>query len=122
KVVEIAGGESTSVTSAGTLDMQARLVRVVGGYYPEAEAPPLDEGTSIGVMSRNDLRVIIVEDCVLVCARKNIIGTAHTGDIRLRAAKTISMNAGSIIGNAGTIKTHSTSETTIESDDVIAVE
>lgn len=121
-VVEIAGGTETWVTSAGTLDVQAKVVRVVGGYYPEAEAPPLDEGTSVGVMSRRDLRFVSVEDCILWCAKKNVIGTAHTGDIRLRAKKTISMTAGSIIGNAGTIKTHSTSETTIQSDNVIALE
>ena len=122
EVVEIAGGKETWVTSAGTLDVQAKLVRVVGGYYPEAEAPPLDDGTSVGVMSRRDLRFVSVEDCILWCAKKNVIGTAHTGDIRLRAKKTISMTAGSIIGNAGTIKTHSTSETTIQSDNVIALE
>jgi type VI secretion system VgrG family protein len=121
EVVEIAGGKETQVTSAGTLDLEANLVRLVGGYWPEEEAPPLDDGTSVGVLSRRDLRFTSVEDCILVCARKNIIGTAHTGDIRLRARKTISMNAGSIIGNAGTIKTHSTSETTITSDDVIAL-
>lgn len=121
-VVEIAGGKETWVTSAGTLDTQARLVRIVGGYYPEAEAPPLDEGTSVGVMSRRDMRFTSVEDCIVVCAKKNIIGTAHTGDIRLKAKKTISMTAGSIIGEAGTIRTHSSSETTIASDDVIALD
>jgi type VI secretion system VgrG family protein len=121
-VVEIAGGEETWVTSAGTLDLQSKLVRVVGGYYPEAEAPPLDEGTSIGVMSRRDLRFISVEDCILVCAKKCIVATAHTGDIKMKAKRTISMAAGSIIDSAGTIKTHSSSETTIESDDVIAIE
>jgi type VI secretion system VgrG family protein len=121
KVVEIAGGTETWVTSAGTLDVQAKLVRVVGGYYPEAEAPPLDDHTSVGVMARRDVRMISVECSIHACAKKNIIGTAHTGDIRLRAAKTISMNAGSIIGNAGLIKTHSSSETNIVSDDVIEI-
>src|SRR5262249_31266730 len=73
KSVEMAGGKEAKVTSAGTLDIEAKLMRLVGGYYPEAEAPPLDEGTTIGVMSRKDLRFISVEDCILVCAKKNII-------------------------------------------------
>jgi type VI secretion system VgrG family protein len=121
KAVEIAGGQEAKVTTAGTLDVQAKLVRVVGGYYPEAEAPPLDEGTTVGVMSRKDLRFISVDDCILVCAKKNIIETAHTGDIRMRAKKTISMAAGAIIGNAGTIKTKSTGDTEIVADADITI-
>jgi hypothetical protein len=121
KTAEVAGGERALVTSAGLIDMEGKLVRVVGGYYPETEAPPLDDGTSIGVMARKDLRCISVEDCILLCAKKNILGTAHTGDIRLRAKKTIYLGAGSIIGEAGIIHTHSTLETTLISDDVMAL-
>src|SRR5205814_2021413 len=95
--VEIAAGKEIKVTSPGTIDAQAALVRVVAGYYPAAEAPPLEEGTTIGVMSRRDLRMISVEDCILICAKKNLIGTAHTGDIRLTAKKTASISAGSIL-------------------------
>ncbi|MFO0756965.1 MAG: type VI secretion system tip protein TssI/VgrG [Byssovorax sp.] len=113
---EIAAGRDLKLTSAGTLDAAAKLIRVVGGYYPEAEAPPLDAGTSIGVMSRHDLRITSVEDCIVLCAKKNLIGTAHTGDVRWKAQKTLSLTGGSIIGNAGTIKTHSKGNTEVKAE------
>lgn len=120
-VVEVAGGQATRLTSAGELDAEAALVRVVGGYYPEAEAPPLDAGTSIGVMSRRDLRLLSVEDCILVCAQKNVISTAHTGDMRLRAKKTMSLTAGGITGSAGTITLSSSGNTEVKADGDITV-
>lgn len=116
KTVEVAAGNELQITTAGELNVAAKLVRVVGGYYPEAEAPPLDDGTSIGVMSRRDLRFMSVEDCILICAKKNVIGTAHTGDIRLKAKKTISMSAGSIYGGAGNIKLKSSGDIELEAD------
>jgi type VI secretion system VgrG family protein len=36
---ELAGGQATQLTSAGELNAEAALVRIVAGYYPEAEAP-----------------------------------------------------------------------------------
>jgi type VI secretion system VgrG family protein len=121
KAVEIAGGAEIKATTAGEFDLEAKLVRVVGGYYPEAEAPPLDEGTSVGVMARRDLRFMSIEHCIVLCAKKNIFATAHTGDVRVRAKNTISMNAGSIVGSAGTITTHSSANTEINADgDIVA--
>lgn len=118
--VEVAAGKEVKITSPGTIDAQAHLVRVVAGYYP-TEAPPLEEGTTIGVMSRRDLRVISVEDCVLVCAKKNLIGSAHTGDIRLTARKTASISAGSIHGSAGSITLKSSDTIDIDADGNITV-
>jgi type VI secretion system VgrG family protein len=121
KAVEIAAGEEIKVTTAGEFDMEAKLVRIVGGYYPEAEAPPLDEGTSVGVMARRDLRFMSIEHCIVLCAKKNVFATAHTGDVRIRAKKTISMNAGSIVGSAGSISTKSSGDTKIDADgDILA--
>jgi type VI secretion system VgrG family protein len=121
RLVEIAAGEALMVTTAGELGVEAKLIRMVGGYYPDAEAPPLDEGTSVGVMSRRDLRFVSVEDCILICAKKNLIGTAHTGDVRIKAQKTVSLTGGSIIGSAGTIKTKSSGDTEIAADGDITV-
>ena len=112
--VEVAAGREAKVTTAGPLDIEARLVRLVGGYYPEAEAPPLDEGTSIGVMSRKDLRLLSVEDCILLCAKKNLIGAAHTGDMKLSAKNTMSLKAGGLTASAGSI--------TLSSGDTIKVD
>ena len=66
----------------------ARVERAALAHDVAAEAPALDAGTSMGLMSRRDLRLLSVEDCILVCAQKNVISTAHTGDMRLRAKKT----------------------------------
>jgi type VI secretion system VgrG family protein len=100
---EIAAGEEVLVTSSGTLSLEAALVRVAAGYYPDAPAPPLDDGTSLAMMSRRDLRVTSVEDCILLCAQKNIIGTAHEGDIRLTAKNSVLVRAGGIHMSAGTV-------------------
>ena len=101
--VEIAGARSVHLTTSGELDMAAHTARLVAGYYPEAEAPKLDEGTSLGVMARKDLRVHSVEDCILLCANKNLIGSAHEADVRFHAKKTILLQGGSIQGSAGAI-------------------
>lgn len=119
--VEIAGGKEAKITTAGELDAAAGTIRVVGGYYPDREAPPLDEGTSVGVMSRHDLRVLSVEDCILLCAKKNLIGTAHTGDVRLKAAKTVSITGGSIVGTAGNIKLKASDTIEIDADGNITI-
>lgn len=121
RTVEVAGGQATRLTSAGELDAEAALVRVVGGYYPEAEAPPLDAGTSIGVLSRRDLRLLSVEDCILLCAQKNVISTAHSGDMRLRAKNTMALTAGGITGSAGTIRFSSSGNTEVKADGDITV-
>jgi type VI secretion system secreted protein VgrG len=100
---EVAGGEEVLVTTSGVLSVEAALVRVAAGYYPDALAPPLDDGTSLGLMARRDLRVTSVEDCILLCAQKNIIGTAHEGDIRLTAKNSVIVRAGGIHCSAGTV-------------------
>jgi hypothetical protein len=102
--VEIAGGETAMVTSAGELSQEAATVRIVGGYYPEAVAPPLDDGTSVGVMSRRDLRVTSTEDCVLLCGYKNLIGSAHVGDVRLTAKETLRLEGTTIAGYAEEVR------------------
>ena len=119
--VEIAGAEEIRISGAGEVGVEAHLLRLVGGYYPEAEAPPLDEGTTIGVMSRSDLRLLSVEDCILLCAQKNLIGTAHEGDVRWRAKNTVALTGGSIVGSAGTITFKSSGNTTIEADGDVTV-
>jgi len=108
KAVEIAGGEEIEVTTAGELGVEAKLIRIVGGYYPEAEAPPLDEGTSIGLMARRDLRFMSVEHCIVLCARKNLFATGHTGDVRVRARlsqrkRTREPPTGSVQGASATV-------------------
>ncbi|NUP05229.1 MAG: type VI secretion system tip protein VgrG [Polyangiaceae bacterium] len=101
--VEVAAGKTFNLTTAGDFDIAVGdTARIVVGYYPE-EAPPLAADVSLGIMSKKDLRIHAIEDCVLVCAKKNIIGTAHTGDIRLKAEKTIALTGGSIVGSAGTV-------------------
>ncbi|MFT3765788.1 MAG: type VI secretion system tip protein TssI/VgrG [Minicystis sp.] len=99
--VEIAGAKEALVTSAGTVDVAARLVRVVAGYYPQKEAPELDDGTSLGVMARRDLRLNSIEDCILVCAHKNFVAAAHTGEMRLKAQKTVSVKGASVVVSGG---------------------
>ena len=101
--VEIAGALETLVTSAGTVDAAAGLVRIVGGYYPEKEAPELDDGTSVGVMARRDLRLTSVDDCIVACAQKNVVATAHTGEMRLRAEKQVAIRGGSVQVTGGSI-------------------
>lgn len=99
--VEVAGALEALVTSAGTVDVAAGLVRIVGGYYPEKEAPDLDDGTSLGMMARRDLRLTSVDDCVVACAHKNVVATAHTGEMRLRAKKQVAIQGGSVNVSGG---------------------
>lgn len=94
--VEVAAGRAAKWSTAGELDVAAKLVRIAAGYYPEAEAPPLDEGTSLGVMSRHDLRILSVEDCILICAKKNLVASAHEGEMRLTAKQAILIRGGSV--------------------------
>lgn len=107
KSAEIAGGERTFVTSAGELDMQANTIRMTGGYYPNDVSLPLDEGTSFGVMSRRDLRILSVEDCILVCAKKNLVQSAHDGDVRVTAGQLITLEGAEIKGKAQKIQMQS---------------
>jgi hypothetical protein len=101
--VEIAAAETLNLTTAGHFDVAAAWARIVAGYYPDAEAPPLPDDVTLGIMSRKDMRIHSIEDCILICAHKHIVATAHTGDIRLIADQTISMKAGSIVGSAGSV-------------------
>ena len=96
-------------------------MRVVGGYYPEASAPSLDDGTSVGIMSRHDFRLTSVEDCILVCANKNLIGSAHTGDIRLTAKEATTITAAGIHLSATTV-TIDSENTTIKASDTVEIE
>lgn len=119
--VEVAGTKTVGVTSAGELDIAANTARIVAGYYPEAEAPPLDGTVSLGVMSKHDLRIHSIEDCILICAKKNLIGSAHDGDVKLTAENTVALKGGSITGSAGTISLDS-DETKIKASGDIDVE
>jgi uncharacterized protein (DUF2345 family) len=119
--VEVAGGRSVHVTSGGVVDVAAKTSRIVAGYYPEAEAPELDDGTSLGVMSRRDLRIHSVEDCILVCANKNLIGSAHEGDVRLHAKETVLLQGGSLQGSAGQIALNASEDVKVEAGGAIAV-
>ncbi len=87
---EVAGGSEVAVTSLGEFSVESDTVRMTAGYYP-VPAPELDEGTTFGVMSRRDLRLTSVEDCILICAKKNLIGSAHEGDIRMVALNAIEL-------------------------------
>ena len=117
--VEVAAGERVDVTTAGTLDVAAGLARIVAGYYPNAEAPPLDPAVSLGIMSRKDLRIHSVEDCILICAKKHLVGSAHDGDVRLTAAKTVLLRGGAITGTAGPIKFKASETFIVEAADDI---
>lgn len=99
--VEVSGARETLITSAGTLDVASGLLRIVAGYYPQKEAPELDDGTSLGMMARKELRITSVEDCILVCAHKNLVAAAHTGEMRLKAQKTVSIQGGSVVASGG---------------------
>ncbi|HHH30816.1 MAG TPA: type VI secretion system tip protein VgrG [Polyangiaceae bacterium] len=118
---EVAGRSEVAITSEGELSQEAHTVRVVGGYYPEAIAPPLDDGTSVGIMSRHDFRLTSVEDCILVCANKNLIGSAHTGDIRLTAKDATTITAAGIHLSATTV-TIGSENTTIKASDTVEIE
>ncbi|MEZ4443570.1 MAG: type VI secretion system tip protein TssI/VgrG [Polyangiaceae bacterium] len=120
-MIEVAGGREVAITSAGELSAEANTMRLVGGYYPEAEAPPLDDGTSVGVMSRRDLRVTSVEDCILICAQKNLIASAHEGDIRLTAKNTVQVSCATHSISAGEIVAES-ENTTFKVNDTFEVE
>ena len=119
--VEIAGAETIRATTAGDFDVAAKLVRIVGGYYPEAEAPPLDEATSIGVMARRDLRFMSIEHCIVLCAKKNLLATAHAGDARIKAKKMVAITGGSIVGSAGTVTFTSSGDTEVRADGNVKV-
>jgi uncharacterized protein (DUF2345 family) len=120
--VEIAGGKETKVTSAGDLDLSANTIRVVGGYYPAQEAPPLDEQTSVGVMARHEMRLVSIEDCILACAKKNVIATAHTGDMKLTAKKEIAIQGGSISCSGGHVAITSGKDILIKADGTITIQ
>ena len=121
-VVEIAAGTEVSVTTPGLLDAAAGTMRFVAGYYPEAEAPPLDEGCSIGVMAREDLHLVSIEHCILVCAQKNLIASAHSGDMRLTADQTVSVTGGSVTVNGGSISLGSGGKTVIKAGGDVEIE
>jgi len=105
--VEVAGANETLVTSAGTLDLASRLFRVVAGYYPEKEAPDLDDGTSIGVMARRDIRLTSIEHCIHLCAHKDLNAAAHSGSMRMKAQKQVSIQGGSVSVSGGWVSINS---------------
>jgi len=101
--VEIAAGERLMASSAGEMDVAANTVRLVAGFYPEAEAPPLDDRVSLGVLAKKDILVKSVEDCILLCANKNLVASSHCGDIRLEAAQTVSISGPTIQATGDTV-------------------
>jgi len=127
--VEIAGKDAVFVTTTGLLDVAAHQIRVVRGYYPEYEPPPLNEGTTIGLMARHDIHLVSVEHCILACAHKNVIATAHEGDMHLQAKKVmtaragaIAASAGSVTVEAGSVDVHATGNITIKADGDITLD
>jgi len=134
--VEVAAGERIDVSTPGVLDLAAGTIRAVAGYYPEYEPPPLGEGTSIGVMAREDIKVMSIEHCILVCAHKNLIASAHTGDMRLTAENTVAIKGAKITGEAdqvivsaggvsvgaGTITMEASGDVTIKAGGTITLE
>jgi len=101
--VEVAAGQEMKLSAVKDADISANTVRMVGGHYPEHEAPPLDEHTSVGIMGRYDIKLVSSEHCILQCAEKNFVATAHTGDMRLAAKQQVRVVGGSITGSAGYI-------------------
>ncbi len=120
--VEVAAGESMQLSTPGVFDVAAGKLQFVGGYYPDSEPPPLEDGTSVGVMSRHDLHVISVEDCILICAKKNLIGSAHDGDVRITAGGTVAIKGASITGSAGSISLRSGGDITIEAGGTVTID
>ena len=120
--IEIAGGEEARCTSAGVLDLEAHAVRIAGGWFPDREGPPLRPMTSVGVMARRELQVMSGEDCVLICAHKNVVITAHTGSMKLKAQQQAAISAGSISASAGPIRVTSTATIDVHADGSITVE
>jgi len=99
---EVAAPE-VKLSATEDVDISANTVRMVGGHYPEHEAPILGEHTSVGIMGRYDIKLVSDEHCILQCAEKNFVATAHTGDMHLKAKQQISVVGGSISGSAGYI-------------------
>ena len=120
--VEVAGGEEARWTSAGVADMVARSVRIAGGYFPGRAAPRLRPTTSVGVMSRRELQVMSTEDCVLICADKNVIITAHTGSLKLLAKQQAAISAGSVSVSSGPIRVTSRASIDVYADGNVTVE
>jgi hypothetical protein len=120
--VEVAGGEAARLTSAGAADVEADTVRVAGGYFPDRETPSFRPTTSVGVIALRELELVSGEDCVLVCAEKNVLLTAHRGSIELQAAQHASLAAGSVAVSAGPIRVTSTADIRVLSDGSIEVE
>ncbi|MEM6788176.1 MAG: type VI secretion system tip protein TssI/VgrG [Myxococcota bacterium] len=119
--VEIAGATTTLVTSGGELSQEANTVRIVGGFYPDAVAENLDDTTSVGILSRQDLRLRSTQDCILVCAQKNLVATAHEGEVRLEAAETMRLSAASLEGYAGYVRLEA-EDVSIQADNEFLVE
>jgi type VI secretion system VgrG family protein len=113
---EVAAANHLNLTTAGELNVAASTARVVAGYFPEVEAPPLSNEVSLGIMARRDLRIHSIEDCILICAEKNLVGSAHTGDVRLNAHQTVQLAASAIEGTSATIHFQSSDRTQIGSD------
>src|SRR5262249_30982525 len=89
--------------------------------YPEKEAPTLDEGTSIGVMARRDLRLTSIEDCILLCAQKNFVAAAHKGDMRLDAHKAVSVKGASVTVTGGYVSIGSGGKGVVKAGDDLTI-
>ncbi|MCC6524499.1 MAG: type VI secretion system tip protein VgrG [Polyangiaceae bacterium] len=120
--VEVAAGVDVLVSAKGDLDMEAHTVRVVGGYYPDAESPPLDEETSVGILARRDLRLKSMEHCIQLCAHKNLIASAHTGDVRITAAGVAAIRSGSVTCGTGDVTVDASGDVSVTAGGDLAVD
>jgi hypothetical protein len=120
--VEMAGGKEAKITSAGAADMEASHVRIAGGYFPGGTAPRLRVSTTVGVVSRRELELVSTEDCVLVCAEKNVIVSAHEGSMELTAREHAAIIAGSVSVSSGPVGVTSSADVRVRADGCIEVE
>jgi hypothetical protein len=120
--VEVAGGEEARLTSAGAAGVEASVVRIAGGYFPKQEAPRFHPMTTVGVISRGEIELVSGDDCVLVCADKDVIVTAHSGSMKLTAQQHASISAGSVSVSGSLIRLASGADIEVHADGSISVE
>ncbi len=120
--VEVAGRKGVTITTDSMLDVAAGSTQWVTGYDPGVDIPRLHDGTSFGLMARRDLRLLSAEDCVIVCAQKNLIGTAHDGDVRFHAGGSLSLRGADIRADASPAAFKVSGTMTIKADGDLTVE
>lgn len=75
---------------------------------------PLDDMTSVGVLARDDLRLTSDKECILMCGQKNVIITAHTGSLGLKAGRAATISAGSVAVSGGAITARAGADLALE--------